>query len=306
MILSKRNSSATTNSGYQLFQKASGALSFAFFSVTETLPVACAWITPRINDGLWHLVGVVFTRTGNGVIYVNGAPASGGAGGITSQPGFVSNGVPLRFGLEDQTSSGFFWNGAIDEVRIYNRALSPQELVILYNGGGTSPLSIATSSLPAGTVNVPYPSAALLVSGGTAPYTWTLTSGALPQSLSLSSGGTISGTPTIAGTASFTVQVKDAALNTASQSLNLTINPAAIGITTASLPNGTVNLAYPPRRSPISGGISPYTWSLSSGSFPVGLSLSSSGTLTGTPTTAGSYAFTVQVQTPRFQRRASF
>src|SRR5439155_20025642 len=67
------------------------------------------------------------------------------------------------------------------------------------------PLSIRTgSSLPSGTVGTPY-SQALSAAGGTAPYTWTVTAGAVPAGLTLSSAGVLSGTPTASGTANFTV-----------------------------------------------------------------------------------------------------
>lgn len=88
---------------------------------------------------------------------------------------------------------------------------------------------ITTTSLPAGTVGQPY-SATLAATGGTTPYTWSLPSGQLPNGLSLSAQGTISGTPTQAGTASFTVQVTDA--NGLSQTASLSISigtPAVVG-----------------------------------------------------------------------------
>jgi len=295
MVISKRNSSVTTNSGYQLFQNGSGALSFTFGN-GQSSRVRVDSSGPRINDGLWHFVGVVYTRSGNGVIYVDGAAATGGTGSITSQSGFVSNTVPLRFGLEDQIGSNFYWNGSIDEVRIYNRALAAQEILNLYNGVTTVPLSVVTNALPSGAVNVSYPSQTLVASGGTAPYTWSVSAGTLPAGLSLSSSGTILGTPTLAGTTSFTVQVKDNALATATQSFNLTINPASLSIVASTLPSGTVNVAYN-QSVTASGGPSPYTWTLQSGSvLPQGLSLSAGGTISGTPTAAGASTFTVQVQ----------
>jgi hypothetical protein len=214
MIVSKRNSSVGTNAGYQVFQNFSGAISFAFGN-GQFFRARVDSTAPRINDGNWHLVGVVFTRTGNGVIYVDGAPATGGSGSIVSQSGSVSNSVPLRFGLEDGAEPAFYWNGAIDEVRVYNRALSAQEIADMY------PLTISTA-LTAATIGGPY-NESLTASGGTSPYTWTLASGSLPPGLSLSESGTISGVPTTAGTFTFSVQVRDNAFATATQSLNLTI-----------------------------------------------------------------------------------
>src|SRR5205823_2077731 len=136
------------------------------------------------------------------------------------------NSLPLRFGLEDQTGSSFYWNGAIDEVRIYNRGLSAPEVSAIYNGATTPLLAIVTSTLLNGTINVAYSPQTLTASGGTSPYTWSVSSGTLPPGLSLSQSGTISGTPTATGTSTFSVQVRDNALQTVTQSFNLTINAA--------------------------------------------------------------------------------
>jgi len=148
-----------------------------------------------------------------------------------------------------------------------------------------TPLSITTNSLPSWTVSVAY-SQTLAVTGGTAPYTWTITSGTLPSGLSLSSSGVISGTPTTAGDpTSVTFQVTDSVSKTATKSMSITIN-ASPSIGTVSLPNGTVGVSYSQTLS-VTGGTSPYTWSIATGSLPSGLSLSSSGVVSGTPTTAG-------------------
>lgn len=90
----------------------------------------------------------------------------------------------------------------------------------------TTGLNITTTSLPYGIVNSPY-SQTLQASGGTTPYTWSISSGSLPDGVSLnSSTGTISGTPTTEGTFNFTVKVTDLAspANTDTQDLSITIN----------------------------------------------------------------------------------
>ena len=90
------------------------------------------------------------------------------------------------------------------------------------------PLSIGTTSLPNGYINIVY-SQTLIASGGGGSYTWSIVSGSLPAGLSLSPGGVISGTPaTRQGVYSFTVQVSDG-VSTATQSLSITIT-SAIGI----------------------------------------------------------------------------
>ena len=100
-------------------------------------------------------------------------------------------------------------------------------------GGGSSgtpaPLAITATTLPAGEVGKAY-EASLGASGGTGPYTWTLKSGSLPADLVLSdTSGSISGTPSSAGSTSFTVEVQDAAGAATSRSLSITISAAAAG-----------------------------------------------------------------------------
>src|SRR6185436_5676751 len=115
MIISKRDSSGTTNPGYQLFQNANGTLSFMFAGGTPSNRIRVDSTGPHINDGNWHWVGAVFHRGGNGILYVDGQPALNGAADITSQAGNSANNNPLRVGAEQQVGPAFLWQGAIDE-----------------------------------------------------------------------------------------------------------------------------------------------------------------------------------------------
>ena len=91
----------------------------------------------------------------------------------------------------------------------------------------TGTLNIVMASLPGGGQSAPY-SATLAATGGTAPYSWSITAGALPDGLSLAaSTGIISGTPTASGTSNFTVTVTDSNSQAATQALSLTITPWA-------------------------------------------------------------------------------
>src|SRR6201987_223006 len=85
-----------------------------------------------------------------------------------------------------------------------------------------SNLTIANASLPNGIVGASYSSTQLNVSGGTGPYTWSFT-GNLPPGLVLASAGTISGTPMVAGTFNFTVQVQDVTTATATAAAVITV-----------------------------------------------------------------------------------
>ncbi|HSF69522.1 MAG TPA: Ig domain-containing protein, partial [Nitrospira sp.] len=162
-------------------------------------------------------------------------------------------------------------------------------------------LTITTTSLPDGTVGQAY-SRPVQATGGTGAFTWTISAGSLPQNLNLNpSTGVISGTPTAAGTSSFTVRVRDAGGQSDTQALSITINttpppPNPPNITTTSLPAGTVDERY---NQPVeaTGGSGALTWSIVAGTLPANLELNQrNGAISGTPTAAGTSSFTVQVQ----------
>ncbi|MFZ3137404.1 MAG: chitobiase/beta-hexosaminidase C-terminal domain-containing protein [Thermodesulfovibrionales bacterium] len=92
------------------------------------------------------------------------------------------------------------------------------------------PLTVSTPSLPSGTLGISY-SQSLLASGGLPPYSWSLFTGSLPNGLSLSSSGGISGTPTASGTFNFTVRVTDSIASTATKALSITIQTYPVRIT---------------------------------------------------------------------------
>jgi Flp pilus assembly secretin CpaC len=164
-------------------------------------------------------------------------------------------------------------------------------------------LAIRTTSLPDGVLNTAY-SATLQSTGGTGAITWSLATGTLPTGLALNaSTGAITGTPTAAGTSSITVKATDAASppNTVTAALSISINAVApaFAISRASLPNGSIGTPYDQILT-ATGGTAPFTWSVSSGSLPTGLSLNAAtGELTGTPTstttTPVSFTFAVGV-----------
>jgi hypothetical protein len=94
-------------------------------------------------------------------------------------------------------------------------------------------LTIITTTLPNGTVGTAY-NGTITAQNGTGPYTWSIASGTLPAGLTLNTAAiglttSITGTPTAAGAASFTIQVSDSAAGSDTQLYNITINPAGTG-----------------------------------------------------------------------------
>lgn len=157
--------------------------------------------------------------------------------------------------------------------------------------------AINTNSLPSGVVGVAYDQP-ISATGGIAPLSYSISAGALPAGLNIgASSGIITGTPTTQGGATFTVKVSDSSTptpQTATRQFTILISPS-ISITTSSLPNGTVGTAYNSSLSE-AGGVSPFSWTVTVGSLPAGLSLNNAtGAITGTPTSAGTANFTAQV-----------
>ena len=187
-------------------------------------------------------------------------------------------------------------NGSIDSF-----AQNPTDMILdifSYFAPITS-LGITTTSLPAGALNFPY-DVTLGASGGVPPYSWSLLSGTLPTGLNpLTASGAITGTPTAIGTYPFTVQVADSQSPpaTATAPLSITVNAtlAPLTVVTTSLPVGTQNTGYSAMLA-ANGGVTPYTWSITAGNLPRGLSLNTiTGAILGTPSGGGTSNFTVQV-----------
>jgi uncharacterized repeat protein (TIGR01451 family) len=134
----------------------------------------------------------------------------------------------------------------------------------------------------------------LTVTGGTGPFVWSVTAGSLPAGLTLNaSTGALAGTPTAAGSYSFTVRVVDAFSQSATRTITLAIT-ARPSLASAP-PAGQVGVAYSYPFT-VTGGTGPFVWSVSLGSLPPGLTFdANTGLLAGTPTSVGSYPFTVRV-----------
>jgi putative Ig domain-containing protein len=172
------------------------------------------------------------------------------------------------------------------------------------NGNGVASFAVTTksASLPAGSISTgaTYPSTTLVAANGTAPYTWSVTTGALPTGLTLSPAGVISGTPTATGTFNFTVTVTDSATppHTTTASLSITINAKLTITSSGTLTTvGAVGSSYSATLA-ATGGAGTLTWTMNSGSLPGGLSLGSTGMITGTISSsdsAGPYSFTAKV-----------
>jgi large repetitive protein len=161
------------------------------------------------------------------------------------------------------------------------------------------PVVISPATLPEGMVGLVYGGAGTTVTatGGLAPYTFSISVGTLPTGLALNaSTGAISGTPTASGSSAFTVKVADSETvpQTATQAYTVVIL-STLTVSTTTLPAANIGIAYTATLA-ATGGQSPYTWAVTTGSLPSGLTLNATtGVISGTPTTAGTFTFTVTV-----------
>ncbi|MEQ1748675.1 MAG: putative Ig domain-containing protein, partial [Prosthecobacter sp.] len=154
-------------------------------------------------------------------------------------------------------------------------------------------ITITPALLSDGTVGVAY-SQPLTATGGTAPYVWDVSAGTLPAGLNLSPGGVLSGTPTTSNAAGVNVTVRalDSLGCATTKSYLIQICPV-ISVNPVSLAAATVGSSYSQSLT-VSGGASPYVYSLATGALPAGLSLNgSTGVISGTPTSNAGASFTL-------------
>jgi len=221
------------------------------------------------------------------------------AGGTTPYHWNIVSGLPLGLNLDPNA-------GIISGTPLNPGQFSfPVQVIDSANSAGSKTFSLTInpalkitngSPLPSGTVGLSY-SQAISAIGGQTPYTFTVQStpfnpNPAPPGLLLSSAGVLSGTPTTAGSYNFGVLVTDGIGAQVSMSFALTVNPPLAFSTPSPVPSGTVGAAY---SQPImaTGGTPPYSFSITTP--PPGLTLDTSGVLSGTPTTAGTFPFNVTV-----------
>jgi uncharacterized protein (TIGR03437 family) len=266
------------------------------FTVTAPQPTVTSVVPSSTTAG-----GPSFNLTVNGSGFVSGATVNWGSQALSTTfvgSGLLTASVPASLivtpgGIGITVTSGNITTGAVQFT------INPSTVTTLK-------LNCSPSAGPT-TQGVSY-LATCTVSGGTAPYAWSIGSGALPQGLT-SSGTTgtsinISGTPASAGSYSYSVKVTDSSATAQTQSQSYSGTIAAPPPTTVSLnctgANGpsTVGVRYADTCT-APNGTAPFAWSISAGALPAGVNLNGSptgtATISGTPTAAGPYSYTLTV-----------
>jgi hypothetical protein len=283
------------------------AISNASAGVTKTVTISVV-LPPTFPT----TVTTQLVNGANGVPYNQTITATNGVAPLTYKITPGSGSLPA--GLQMNTTGSIIGtptgpitgqpNPATFTVTVTDNATTPFSVIsppytLLINPAPI--LSLTATTLPNGTVNATY-GAAITTKGGVTPFSWSLVSGALPPGLTLNqTSGQITGVPTQAGTYTFTPQVVDSSIPAqtvkTSGPLTITINTAAkLQATTPPLPTGFVGTSYTGNLV-ATGGIPPYTWSVTTGQLPSGLTLDpQTGVISGSPLLITSSTFVAQVQ----------
>jgi large repetitive protein len=257
------------------------------------------------NSGTVNAVFTVSLSAASGqTVSVNYATADG----IATQPGdYSSTTGTLTFtpGTTTQTVTVAVSGEAVpeaDETFFVNLSGATNASISDNQGLGTItnddvPVALSPTTLANGSVAAAY-SATLTASGGAAPYGFAVTSGALPAGLTLSPSGNLTGIPTAGGNFTFTVTATDSSAApgpfTGSQAYTLTIDASVIILPATTLSGGTLGQAYSATITGASGGTAPYSYAITGGALPGGLSLNAvTGAITGTPSAFGTFNFVI-------------
>lgn len=249
------------------------------------------------------------TSTSATLTFTANTPSGGATVSLASSNTSIAT-VPATVTVPAFSSTGAF------PVAINPSAVGTATISATYNGVTRSAvLTVTSQSLLRITTSSPLPNATVgqnyagfieaCCGQGSGPIRWSLVNGTVPDGLrfagndlKLTQTTAVTGTPTRVQTTTFTVRARDGAGNTATKTFTLTVDPASplvIANGTDQLPDGTVGVAYETGLFP-GGGTPPYTWSHVAGTLPPGLAVQASpGRVLGTPTTAGTFTFTVRV-----------
>ncbi len=278
-LLSGTPSASGTFNFVAKIEDASGAAVTGTFSLDIVAQLGIAGSSTLSTGTLGHTYSIALAATGGASPY--GWSVIGGAlpGGLDLTSGGLVTGTAGATGTFQFTAQ------VVDS--------SGQQQSQLYSLAVVNPLAVAGGALTTGTLGARY-SQSLSATGGSPAYQWAFGSGSAPSGLALGSSGVLSGTPSRTGAFSFAAKATDQSNTIATGTYSIAV-VSPLMITTASpITSGSVSYSYSQALG-ASGGQTPYTWSFAGGSLPPGLSLGTTGTLSGMPSASGTYTFDAQV-----------
>jgi Ice-binding-like/Putative Ig domain len=248
---------------------------------------------------LFKIGSTLTTASGSSVTLINGGSSCGKVFWQVGSSAAIGTGTSFAGDILALTSITMT-TGANSSGRLLarNGAVTLDTNNINTCGVSICPIITANpATLPNGSVGTPY-NQTVSGSGGTAPYTFSVSSGALPGGLILNAAtGAITGTPTTAGTFTFSITATDVNGCPGTRAYTITISSAgcpAITLSPTTLPPGLVPTPYS-QSVTASGGTAPYTYTIASGALPTGLLLSpATGLISGAPAVGGIFTFTIQ------------
>ncbi len=216
--------------------------------------------------------------------------ANGGTGPYTYS--VISGTLPTSLSLGSTTG---VVSGTPTVAATFNFTIQAADTITPFSTGSQAytvtigSLVVSPSSLADSESGLSY-AVTFTASGGTGPYTFTKTAGTLPTGASLASNGVLSGTLSASGTFNFTITATDSLLLTGNRPYTQFVN-TAVQLNT-NLTDPVVNEAYSATLA-ATGGVGPYTYAVTSGTLPTGLSLASNGVLSGTPSANATFTPTI-------------
>jgi Putative Ig domain len=260
-----------------------GVYKFAVYATDAAGDMACQAYSVVVNPAL-AITTIQLPGGEVNVTYSQTISALGGTGSstFTTSTGTLPPGLTLSTGgvLSGMPTAAGTFTFTVTATDQAGSSASYTYTVLIY-----------PNPVPNGDVNAPYQYTFIVVGIGGQTGWHFISSGTLPPGLTLATLGLLAGIPTTPGVFTFTVTAIDSVGDMYPKAVTIVINPALV-IATTTLANGIAGAAYS-QTIGTTGGTTPITFSVPASSLPPGLTLSSAGILTGTPTGAGTFVFTV-------------